>query len=72
MHRVLRAAVDLADLDRSAVAERAGLGPRKTGRILNLLDLMRKTRGRTSVEARTEQVIELAEAHRRLEVPRSR
>jgi ATP-dependent DNA helicase RecQ len=47
-----------------AVAEATGAGPRKAGRILNLLELVRQSRPDADP---VDSVIELAESHRRLE-----
>ena len=64
---VLDAVDELGDADRSAVGEHSGLGPRKVGRILNLLDRVQQATAATSLDERAEAVLEMAEAHRRLE-----
>jgi ATP-dependent DNA helicase RecQ len=64
IERVVTAADEVGTEPR-AVAEASGLGPRKAGRILNLLELVRQTAdGDTDP---VDGVVELAEAHRRLE-----
>ncbi|GAA1143987.1 RecQ family ATP-dependent DNA helicase [Nocardioides aquiterrae] len=60
---VVTAAADVGDEPR-AVAEAAGFGPRKAGRILNLLELVRQSRPDAEP---VDGVLELAEAHRNLE-----
>ena len=67
VRRVLAALKEVEHDDRSAVAERAGLGPRKVGRILNLLDLAGHGHRPASGDEHTAAVVEIAEAHRRLE-----
>ena len=62
--RVVAAADEVDGADPRAVAERAGFGPRKAGRILNLLELVRQSRPDAEPVAG---VVELAESHRRLE-----
>jgi ATP-dependent DNA helicase RecQ len=57
--------------DRRAVQERSGLGPRKTGRILNLLEQVEGTVSRIDAGGETtDAVIERAEAHRKLQESR--
>lgn len=67
LDRVVAAVAEVGDEPRE-VAGRAGLGPRKAGRILNLLELVRQSRSEqadgTDLAAA---VIELAESHRQLE-----
>ena len=60
---VLEATNDVGTEPR-AVAEATGTGPRKAGRILNLLELVRQSRPDAD---RVEGVVELAESHRSLE-----
>jgi ATP-dependent DNA helicase RecQ len=64
---VVGATTDLDEVDRAAVSDSTGLGPRKVGRILNLLDLVRQTGTASSPDERTAAVLELAEAHKSLE-----
>jgi ATP-dependent DNA helicase RecQ len=62
------AAVEAVGTDPEAVAERAGLGRRKAGRILNLVELARQTHDGPPEELDVvARVIELAESHRSLE-----
>ena len=49
------------------VAERCGLGRRKVGRILNLLELAEQTGRGDAADETVDAVVELAEAHRSLE-----
>jgi ATP-dependent DNA helicase RecQ len=56
------AATELADGDRRAVQERTGLGPRKVGRIMNLVEL--------ADEPTVDALVERAEAQRSLEQSR--
>lgn len=55
--------------DPAAVAERTGFGRRKAGRLLNLLQVVEETGAAAggTVEAQADAVVELAQAHRRLE-----
>jgi ATP-dependent DNA helicase RecQ len=65
VERVFSAAADVGTDPRS-VADRTGLGPRKVGRILNLLEVVRQSRDERDVDP-VAAVIELAQAHRSLE-----
>src|SRR3712207_263281 len=58
---VLEAWSDGAEPDRAQLAEQTGLGPRKLGRILNLIDEASENGNRAGVVA----VIERAEAYRK-------
>jgi ATP-dependent DNA helicase RecQ len=67
---VLAAAREL-DSDRKAIQERTGLGPRKVGRILNLLaDVDGSPRPPKNADAWVDAVVARAEAQRRLEKSR--
>lgn len=67
VHAVLRAAGEVGT-DPKDVAEASGFGPRKTGRILNLLALVHETRPEANEPAAAvEAVVEIAESHRQLE-----
>lgn len=66
VRRVLQA-VGATGRDPAAVTERSGLGPRKTGRILNLLDVVEGAGAATSRKRQVEGVLKVAEAHRQLE-----
>lgn len=61
------AATSEGDAEPREVAERTGLGQRKVGRILNLLELVRQSRGPGDGTDPATAVIELAESHRQLE-----
>jgi len=62
------AAVGAVGTEPEAVAERAGLGRRKAGRLLNLLELARQTHdGPPEDLDAVARVLELAESHRNLE-----
>jgi ATP-dependent DNA helicase RecQ len=65
VRRVLRAVEQVGDTDRRAVQESCGLGPRRTGRILNLLELVRAAPG--APKDLVAAVVERAEAQKRLE-----
>ena len=68
---VVRATSALGGTDRHAVQERTGLGPRKTGRILNLLEQVAETGGRIDAGSKSaDAVTELAQAHRKLQESR--
>ena len=60
------------EVDRQELRQVAGLGPRKLGRLLNLLQEVRQTATEPidSVAAWTDAALEQAEAHRRLETSR--
>lgn len=60
------AAADEVGTDPRDVAARVSFGPRKAGRILNLLELVRQSRDEPVVDP-VAAVVELAEAHRSLE-----
>ncbi|MBA2953000.1 RecQ family ATP-dependent DNA helicase [Nocardioides sp. MAH-18] len=67
LDRVVGAAAEVGDEPR-AVADRTGLGPRKVGRILNLLELARQSRTEPEDDLDLAAVvIEMAESHRQLE-----
>jgi ATP-dependent DNA helicase RecQ len=62
------AAIEEVGTDPRAVADHSGLGPRKAGRILNLLEIVRQSHDEPATELDpVAAVIELAEAHRKLE-----
>ncbi|WP_435745062.1 RecQ family ATP-dependent DNA helicase [Nocardioides sp. SYSU DS0663] len=64
---VLRAAGEVGT-DPADVAERSGLGRRKAGRLLNLLELVHETRPEDDApDAAVAAVVEIAESHRQLE-----
>ncbi|MEV7432025.1 RecQ family ATP-dependent DNA helicase [Nocardioides sp. NPDC092400] len=67
VHAVLRAAGEVGT-DPKDVAGAAGFGPRKTGRILNLLVLVHETRPEANrPDDAVAAVVDIAESHRRLE-----
>ncbi|MEZ0579949.1 ATP-dependent DNA helicase RecQ [Nocardioides sp. MH1] len=66
VRRVL-AAARRGDRDPRAVAERAGVGRQKAGRILNLLDLVEGAGAATSAKRQVAGVLKVAEAHKQLE-----
>ncbi|WP_207619268.1 RecQ family ATP-dependent DNA helicase [Nocardioides sp. IC4_145] len=67
VHAVLRAAGEVG-IEPKDVAEASGFGPRKTGRILNLLTLVHETRPEANApDDAVAAVVEVAESHRRLE-----
>jgi ATP-dependent DNA helicase RecQ len=65
VRRVLRAVDEVGDTDRRAVQEACGLGPRRTGRILNLLELVRASSDEPADLVAA--VVERAQAQKRLE-----
>ncbi|PWN02772.1 recombinase RecQ [Nocardioides silvaticus] len=65
--RSVVAAARAGDREPGAAAERTGLGKRKAGRILNLVRLVEEAGAATSPKRHTAAVIEVAEAHQRLE-----
>lgn len=60
------AAVAEVGTEPRAVSDRTGLGPRKVGRILNLLEVVRQSHDEPDVDA-VAAITELAESHRSLE-----
>jgi len=70
VHTVLAVSAMVGE-DPAAVRESTGMGPRKVGRILNLIELVAQTDGPSGPGERTvDAVIGRAEAHRRLEQSR--
>jgi ATP-dependent DNA helicase RecQ len=68
---VLNAVSAIGGADRHAVQERTGLGPRKTGRILNLAEQVQATGGRLDAAGEpADAVLQRAEAHRKLQESR--
>ena len=66
--RTVVAAVEEVGTDPRVVVDHTGLGPRKVGRILNLLEMVRESRDEPEAQLdQVEAVVEMAEAHRRLE-----
>jgi ATP-dependent DNA helicase RecQ len=66
VRRVLHA-LRAGDRDPAGLAERSGLGRRKAGRILNLLDVVVGAGAATSAKRQVSGVLSIAEAHKRLE-----
>jgi ATP-dependent DNA helicase RecQ len=68
--RVLDASERTASTDPRPIADETGLGPRKTGRILNLLQLARESEQTSDGAGLAAGAVELAEARRRLQTSR--
>ena len=68
VYAVLKSIEDVGGTDAREVAQHAGFGPRKAGRILNLVEQVSQTGGPVGVdEESVEAVVERAEAHRKLQ-----
>ncbi|HEU4511818.1 MAG TPA: RecQ family ATP-dependent DNA helicase, partial [Nocardioidaceae bacterium] len=68
VYAVLKSVEDVGGTDPRKVAEHAGFGARKAGRILNLVEQVSQTEGPIGVDEKSvEAVVERAEAHRKLQ-----